>query len=760
MPDLRDKRVDLILQQLEELPTLSSVAVRVLEVTGSEDSSAREVVHLIESDPSLTSRILKLVNRADAGARGEVSNVERAVVLLGFEAVRSAVLAISVFDTFKSAEPKVNSTFDRDEFWKHSLAVACLSELLTAAAGRSCGVDPSEAFVCGLLHDLGKIAFDAVLPKSFARTIEAADMLRGNIADIERNIIGLDHMVAGKRLAERWNLPTSIRESIWLHGQLPAALPTTVRNAKLINLVTLADLLVREQHIGYSGNYTFGVSREILLVATRLDHEQIEIAMNGLIERIESRAKVLGLGVKDADALYRQALSQANKELLRANSQLATRNGKLAVRAKFFEALANFQGDLRPDAPPQLVLKAIAQTAASVLDVDCCAVYSLPPGRNYAECIIVDATGEVFDTSLIEIKPAVGEPGSAHVSAPPTGPVRASDESLEWLLSAISPRLSQDQRYYIALDADGATIGGVVWGAAMGESQRLSNQVQELTALGAGWSLALRTAQIREEARALTEQLAESNRQLQNAQTEILRSRTLISVGEMAAGAAHEMNNPLAVISGRSQLLSQQLEDPKLKASAHLVYEQSQRLSDIITELMDFAKPIPARPIEIDPVELIRKALHEAKMINEPADRTIELTIGEVPLVTVDPMQVSAAIGEVIGNAIQATDRNTGLIEIRGAFDSYSGCVVVTISDNGSGMDETTLRRAFDPFYSAKRAGRRRGMGLAKALRWVESSGGSIRLESKQDQGTRAIVLLPAATTHIDQVSDSLRKQA
>ena len=71
--------------------------------------------------------------------------------------------------------------------------------------------------------------------------------------------------------------------------------------------------------------------------------------------------------------------------------------------------------------------------------------------------------------------------------------------------------------------------------------------------------------------------------------------------------------------------------------------------------------------------------------------------------------------------------------------------MVIGVNDNGCGMDEETLRRAFDPFFSSKPAGRRRGMGLAKALRWIEASGGSIRLESRVDKGTRSVILLPAA---------------
>jgi len=289
-------------------------------------------------------------------------------------------------------------------------------------------------------------------------------------------------------------------------------------------------------------------------------------------------------------------------------------------------------------------------------------------------------------------------------------------------------------------------VGGVLWGGQRGEAQRLSPQVQEVSVIASGWSLALRTAQIREEARTLSEQLAEANRRLQNAQAEILRSRTLITVGEMAAGAAHEMNNPLAVISGRSQLLAAQLSDPKLKASASLVFEQSHRLSAIITELMDFAKPVPPAVQQAVLADVVARALADAKVRSDPADRQIEVTVGQMPLVMVDPGQVAAALTEVVENAIHATEGRDGHVSIHAAHDPYSGRVVMTVSDNGCGMDENTAKRAFDPFFSAKPAGRRRGLGLAKALRWLEASGGSIRLESQPGEGTRATILLPAAS--------------
>ena len=131
------------------------------------------------------------MHRADLGVRGEVNTVERAVVLLGFEAVRSAVLAISVFQTFqrRTARPKRHISAARNSGSIPSPSRAarnCSRQQMVDDLGQGRRIDPSEAFVCGLLHDMGKVALDAVLPKSFSRVVEAADLLRGNIADVER----------------------------------------------------------------------------------------------------------------------------------------------------------------------------------------------------------------------------------------------------------------------------------------------------------------------------------------------------------------------------------------------------------------------------------------------------------------------------------------------------------------------------------------------------------------------------------------------
>ncbi len=405
MPDLKEKRVELILQQLDELPTLPAVALRVLEVASDDTAAAKDLASILCNDPSLSTRILQLVHRADSGVRGEVDSVERAVVLLGFEAVRSAVLAVTVFQTLGgTAPPGTSSRFPRENFWKHCVAVGCCAELLAEQLPREHEpIEPATAFLCGLLHDIGKIALDAMLPKSFSRVVEAAELLRGNIADVERTVIGVDHLVAGKRLCERWNLPAAIRDCAWLHGQHPQTLPATVKDARLVNLITLADAIVREQHLGYSGNYIFAVPRQELMQAIGLDNDSLARAIAGLVSRIESRAAAIGLDRAGATELYQQAMAQANRELGRMGSVLAVSNRRLAVRAKFFDALSGFQGELRPDAPPQTVLEAIAQTAVGVLGVPVAAAFSLPPNLNFADVLLCDQSGKVVDTSLIDL---------------------------------------------------------------------------------------------------------------------------------------------------------------------------------------------------------------------------------------------------------------------------------------------------------------------------------------------------------------------
>jgi len=104
MQDASRQRIELILQQLDQLPPLPTVATRVLQVASSDASSVKDIVQIIEADPAIAARILQLVHRADIGVAGPVTDLGRAISLLGFEAVRCAILAVSVLSTFRPTQ--------------------------------------------------------------------------------------------------------------------------------------------------------------------------------------------------------------------------------------------------------------------------------------------------------------------------------------------------------------------------------------------------------------------------------------------------------------------------------------------------------------------------------------------------------------------------------------------------------------------------------------------------------------------------------
>ena len=375
--DPQPRRLELILRQVDALPTLPSVAARLLQLTSSEESDAKQVTELVASDPSLTAKILKICRAADKGVHADVLTIDRAVVLLGFNAVRNAVLSIKVFEVFEDHKTS-DSRFDRQGFWLHCLAVAIAAERLAKLMpGR--GIKPEEAFVCGLLHDIGKLAMDTVLPKAFARCVELAEINQSNLAEAERRVIGLDHHTAGKRLAEQWKLPHRLADCIWLHGGPPDATPE-LEHKPLVMLVSLADLLARQQHLGYSGNHA-AVRQEAqdLLAELGLEETAIDAVIDGLHEEVYERGQALGVHDQQSQELFQASIQSANAALGRLNASLERRSRSSAAQGRVLESISRFHAERQPGQTVQDVIDSVVQSAQHLLGNGYYAV--LFPGR-------------------------------------------------------------------------------------------------------------------------------------------------------------------------------------------------------------------------------------------------------------------------------------------------------------------------------------------------------------------------------------------
>jgi len=740
----KSKKIELIIQQLDSLPTLSAVAARLLQITVRSDTQAAEVVSLIESDPSLASKIIALSTRANRGVSKKAVSVSKAVVLLGFETVRNAVLSIKVFEALGGTQNQEAARFDREGFWRHSLGVACASKMLCRHIDKK--IDPEEAFICGLLHDLGKVALDAALPKSFIRVVQLTESSLGNIAELEHRILGIDHMIVGKRLAEKWLLPESIRETIWLHNQYPTTLPEAVKHRSIVQTVHLADVLVREQRIGYSGNYYLPNSSAA--VAEQLDCpvEELEKVTRQLGEAISERASILGLDEISTDQLYYEALSAANRELGQLNVRLQKQYQSLRRRSVYFELLSHLSEDSTPEQSVVDVCGLIARIWQEKMEAEHCAVYALTPDELIIEGAVqlqVDTEASVFLVDRTE-DPEVDTSGWGSVELPLGFSVVPAGETHRWFFEQVAPMFDILRCLIIPLRCGSEVVCGLLW---QGDNNPATYQGEmvELQAFASGAALAVKQAQRQEDKTKLSEQLAQTNSQLHEAQRKLLQKQRLAAVGEMACGAAHEINNPLAVVVGRSQYLASSEDDPQRREILEKIACSGDEISQIITDLLDFAKPIQPQPKPLPVEELIRQAMETQTLAASEENVTFESDLEEhLPEVNVDGDQIVTALSELISNAVTSYHGQSGAVHIDVRYDELDDEVVLEIIDQGCGMTEETRQKAFDPFFSAKPAGRSRGLGLSRSSRYIEENGGRVQLISERDRGTTVKVVLPA----------------
>jgi len=728
----KQRRVELILRQIEALPTLPAVALKLLTLTTSDDASADEVIDLVRSDQAITARILSMAHRSNVGV-AEVSGVDHAVKLLGFSAVRNAVLSQKIFETFQDDEPQPEDgqpRFDRTEYWRHCLAVGICAELI-AKAHPGCGVDAGDAFVCGLLHDIGKVALDHVLPKAYIKIIDLVDLNQGNIAEFERRVIGIDHQTVGKRLAEQWQLPHVIQDAIWLHGGSYHHLPE-LPHRKLIGTVTLADLIVRRQHIGYSGNFIFNLDNEALARDLGFDPRKLRQVAEDTFSELQQRSVLIGMDESPSHELYIQSIQRANEELGRLNAALERRARLVDRQSKILAAMHEFFAAQTPGRTVQDQMQAVVACAIEVFGPGPYAMLHqadrgepwllcqytssgsnlqcemLEPPANLAALITTDAEGADFAAYLDEVRDDLA--GSMRRGA------RVMPLSCGWGVSALLihclPELPPRA---------------------------------ELAALTHAWGSAIAAAQQHEGARRLGEQLAEANRELNETQDRLLRNASLVRLGEMASGAAHEMNNPLAVMSGRGQLLATRLTpgSEEHKAASAIV-DQTQRLSDLISSLRMYADPPKAQRMatQLGPLldEVVKDVKDDLPEYQKGLPFSMKVTCKPTP-VQIDPPKLQAALRELLLNAVQAHPKSA--VHLSARTDSSGELLVIQISDDGEGMDAATLEHAMDPFFSSKPAGRRVGMGLPRAQQLAAAHGGHIELRSQKGQGTVATLTIP-----------------
>ena len=276
------------LDRIDDLPTLPLIALEVNKMLQDYDTSISKLAQTIEKDQAMVPRILKLVNSAFFGFRSKIGSISHAVILLGFNTVRNAVVSISIIDTFSKNKEALEG-FDIAEFWKHSLAVAVISRYL---AEKTRLQPPEDSFTGGLLHDIGKIILFQYFQDLFKKVWISAKENKLSFYDAEKKEIPITHARIGGYLAKRWQLPESISDVIQYHH----AFSKNANNLNLVMTVHVADIIANSFMPGQKNKLDFSLIYPDAISLMKLQLDTVSNWFPEISKEIESACQFFDIG--------------------------------------------------------------------------------------------------------------------------------------------------------------------------------------------------------------------------------------------------------------------------------------------------------------------------------------------------------------------------------------------------------------------------------------------------------------------------------
>jgi HD-like signal output (HDOD) protein len=230
--------------KVSSIATLPEVTVQIIKTVEDPRSSAAQLHKIIAHDPALVTRILKVVNSSFYGLPGQIGSIERAIVLLGLNAVKNIAVAASLGELFRGT--KLCEGFTARDLWTHCISVAATSRHLAREMKLPIA---DEAFLAGMIHDVGILVSLQTWPQQLQQACEKAKTSGGNFCEIEREIVGVDHQMLGAALSEQWKFPRSC-QLVAGHHHEPATLSDI--NRTLVTLVFVADTICCQANCGFN----------------------------------------------------------------------------------------------------------------------------------------------------------------------------------------------------------------------------------------------------------------------------------------------------------------------------------------------------------------------------------------------------------------------------------------------------------------------------------------------------------------------------
>lgn len=277
------------LESIDDLPSLPLVIIRLTDAIQDTESSAGDVARIMEDDPAIMARVLKIVNSSFYSRTADnspISNVQHAIVRLGYDTVRNVALTSSVFSVFSEEH---SMTFNRTEFWRHCISVGIVANVIYDFSNVQDNIPRESVALGGLLHDMGKIVLEQYFYSLFTQVLDFAEKNEKPLHEVEESVFNITHSEIGAWLGKTWRLNPDLLACIEHHHK-PEEAPEEFRG--MVSLVHVADYICNLKNIGQSGNVKPPAFREDIWASIGLDVEKIPEIL-AIAEKESEKSEIL-----------------------------------------------------------------------------------------------------------------------------------------------------------------------------------------------------------------------------------------------------------------------------------------------------------------------------------------------------------------------------------------------------------------------------------------------------------------------------------
>ena len=705
---------------LKNLPTLPHILLKLIDACNQETSSIKEVSAIVEKDPALCTKILRLVNSAHYGLRHSVENMNQAVALIGIKAVKNIGICASIYESF--TQKRKDLSFNLKLFWWHSLKCAVLSRLLAKAIRYS---EPDEAFLSGLLHDIGKLVLWVNFPEQCGELMEEhKDQPESLLAD--ETGLGASHSEVGAWLLEHWNLQSFMVDSVLYHhepeSRISAAFP-------LVQIVYVANILGREP--AHEQEKALKTAKEIL----GIEEPELERFLLQSDEELQEVAQSLDIEIEPPKSVE----TPLSEKDLRKQADLVREVQAVSL-------LLGALQDLMQAEDQNAILQVLRQGLQVLFDVGEVLFFLRDPEKDilFGKTVVQDKKFSVvkdlilplgMDRSLVIASLRQGKPLNSFAAS--TDPVAVI------LDEQIVRYLGKEGIVCLPMSVRQEPVGVIVIGLDKADFSHLSKHFKLLDMFTDQAALALHVDHMRQ------------NR------LKTIQSERLSAASTLAREVFHEVNDPLSIIKNYLKVLAIKLSEQNIaQDEIKIINEEIDRVAHILHQLATLSgeeatenQPIDMNALISDLAKIMRESFFKDLKVKFHLDLEPSL-----PSVVAETYTLKQVFINLIQNAVEAMTEE-GNLSIRtrriltpieenatGHAETYKGFVEITVSDQGVGIPDEIKDRIFEPFVSSKGSGHR-GLGLSAVYNIIKALKGTITFESGRTGGTVFKIELPVPAT-------------